>query len=132
MIFYNGIYFALWIGDEHQQLCFNSSQIEHVEKSEERPFLKYVEDVSKNRPGGIKRRKIKPKIVYHHANTTRPERCFVRLYKKYKEFCPLRLNPMHSTYSHQEILPIHVGLTNKPSRRADCNGNCRSHVLGGC
>ena len=88
MIFYNGIYFALRSGDEHRQLRFNSSQIEHVEKSEERPYLKYVEDVSKNRPGGIKRRKIKPKIVYHYANTTRPEWCFVRLYKKYKEFCP--------------------------------------------
>ena len=47
MIFYNGIYFALWSGDEHRQLRFNSSQIEHVEKSEERPYLKYVEDVSR-------------------------------------------------------------------------------------
>ena len=26
----------------------------NVEKSEGRPYLKYVEDVSKNRPGGIK------------------------------------------------------------------------------
>ena len=51
MIFYNGIYFALRSGDEHRQLRFNFSQIEHVEKSEERPYLKYVEDVSKNRPG---------------------------------------------------------------------------------
>ena len=61
MIFYNGIYFALRSGDDHRQLRFNSS---HVEKSEERPYIKYVEDVSKNRPGGIKRRKIKPKIVF--------------------------------------------------------------------
>ena len=65
MIFYNGICFALQSGDEHRQLRFNSNQIEYVEKSEERPYLKYVEDVSKNRPGGIKRRKIKPTIVYH-------------------------------------------------------------------
>ena len=72
LIFYNGIYFALWSGDEHWQLRFNSSQMEHVERSEGIPYLKYVEDVSKNRPGGIKWRKIKPKIVYHHANTTRP------------------------------------------------------------
>ena len=39
-IFYNGIYFALRSGDEHRQLCFNSSQIEHVKNSEERPNLK--------------------------------------------------------------------------------------------
>ena len=39
MIFYNGIIFALQSGDEHWQLRFNSSQIEYVEKSEERPYL---------------------------------------------------------------------------------------------
>ena len=64
MVFYNGINFALRSGDEHRQLRLNSSQIELVEKSGERPYLKYVEDISKNRPGGIKGRKIKPKVVY--------------------------------------------------------------------
>ena len=88
MVFYNGINFALRSGDEHRQLRLNSSQIELVEKSGERPYLKYVEDTSKNRPGGIKGRKIKPKVVYRHANTTRSEQCFVRLYKKHVQLCP--------------------------------------------
>lgn len=88
MLFLNGLYFALRSGDEHRQLRLHSSQIELIEKSGERPYLKYVEDISKNRPGGIKGRKIKPKVVYHHANTTRPERCFVQLYKKYIQLCP--------------------------------------------
>ena len=48
----------------------------------------YTEDVSKNHPGGLKGRKIKPKIVYHHANTSNPERCFVRLCKLYNSRCP--------------------------------------------
>ena len=28
-----------------------------------------------------------PKVVIHHANTTNPERCFVRLFKKYTALC---------------------------------------------
>ena len=35
----------------------------------EKSHLMYVEDMSKNHPGGLKGRKIKPKVVYHHANT---------------------------------------------------------------
>ena len=48
----------------------------------------YVEDVFKNHPGGLKSRKIKPKVVYHHANTDKPKRCAVRLYKLYNSRCP--------------------------------------------
>ena len=88
MLFYNGMYFALRSGDEHRQLRLHSSQIELVEQDGERPYLKYVKDISKNRPGGIKGRKITPKVVYHHANDTRPERCFVQLYKKCMQLCP--------------------------------------------
>ena len=81
-IFYNGLYFALRSGREHRQLWLRPCQIQIIEKRE-RPYLKYTEDVSKNRPGGIKGRNVKPKIVVHHANTENPERCFVRLFKKY-------------------------------------------------
>ena len=59
-----------------------------IEKFGERPYLMYTEDVSKNHPGGLKGRKIKPKMVYHHANISNPERCFVRLYKLYNSRCP--------------------------------------------
>ena len=51
----------------------------------------------KNHPGGLKGEKIKPTIVYHHANTKRPERCFVRLYRLYNSQCPAD-HPDHAYY----------------------------------
>ena len=51
-------------------------------------YLEYIEDISKNRPGGLKGRRQKPKIVKHHANANNPERCFVRLFKLYMQKCP--------------------------------------------
>ena len=49
-IFYmNGLYFALRSGAEHRNLRFDQSQIEQVEREDERPYLLYV--------------KIAPKIV---------------------------------------------------------------------
>ncbi len=39
-------------------------------------------------PGGLKGRKVKPKIVYHHANVANLARCFVRLHKMYISLCP--------------------------------------------
>ena len=83
MVYCNGLYFALRSGKEHRQLRLHSGQIELFEG--DRPYLKYTEDLSKNRPGGLKG---KPKVVYHHANLERPERCFVQLYKKYVKLCP--------------------------------------------
>ena len=92
MVFCNGLYFALRSGREHRQLKMNPCQIELVEPCDDRP---YTEDISKNRPGGIKGRKIKPKVVYHHANIANPERCFVRLFKKYTQLCPNIQGPFY-------------------------------------
>ena len=88
MLYINGLYFALRGGKEHRNLQHKPSQIHLIEKPGERSYLMYVEDVSKYHPGCLKGRKIKPKIVYHHANTKRPERCFIRLYKLYNSRCP--------------------------------------------
>ena len=93
MVFYNGpilpseVEEALRSGKEHRQLHLSPCQIEVVEKEGERSYLQYTEDASKNRPGGLKGRKVTPKVVIHHANTTNPERCFVRLFKKYTALC---------------------------------------------
>ncbi len=65
MILYNGLYFALRSGREHRQLRIRPCQIQLIEREGERACLWYTEDMSKNRPGGIKGR-IKPKIVDHH------------------------------------------------------------------
>ena len=88
MIYMNGLYFALRSGDEHRNLRHSPCQIEIFERPGERAYLKYTEDFSKNRPGGIKGRKVKPKVVLHHENTENPDRCFVRLFKRYISLCP--------------------------------------------
>lgn len=97
MVFYNGLYFALRSGKEHRQLRSKPCQVELVEHPGERPFLRYTEDISKNRPGGLKGRKVKPKTVLHHANLENPERCFVRLFKECVKQCP-ESQPAHAFY----------------------------------
>ena len=81
VFFSNGIYFALRSGSEHRQLRHNDCQITVVERSGERPFLRYVEDVSKNNQGGLKGKKISPNTVVQYANQENPQRCPVRLFK---------------------------------------------------
>ena len=83
MVYMNGLYFALQSGKEHRQLRSTPCQIEVIEKEGERPYLKYTEDISKNHPGGLRGRKMKQKVVIHHANQDHPERCIVRLFKRY-------------------------------------------------
>ena len=97
MVFYIGYYFALRSGKEHRQLRRSPSQIQIVEHPGERPFLRYTEDISKNHPGGLKGRNIKPKIVVQHANLDNPQRCFVRLFKLYVSLCPSDAPP-HAFY----------------------------------
>ena len=97
MLFMNGLYFALRSGQEHRQLRFNPCQIRLHERQGEKPYLEYTEDVSKNRPGGLKNRKTKPKVVVHYSNEENPERCFVRLFKLYTSLCPQQ-SPKNSFY----------------------------------
>ena len=88
VIFYNGLYFALRSGREHRQLRHTPCQIELVERDGERPHLVYRENISKNHPGGLRGRNLSPKVVVHHANLDRPQYCFVRLFRKYRDLCP--------------------------------------------
>ena len=86
--FYEWLYFALRSGKEHRQLRAEPCQITIYERTGERSYLEYREDISKNNSGGIKGRKYKPKIVQHSSNTSNPDRCFVRLFKLYVSLCP--------------------------------------------
>ena len=106
MVFMCGLYFALRSGQEHRQLRFQPCQIQLHEPQGGKPYLQYIEDISKNRPGGLKGRKQKPKVVKHHANTDHPERCFVRLYKLYVQKCP-EGRPHDAFY----LQPKHVAAT---------------------
>ena len=75
-------------GSEHRQLKYKDCQIQVVERPGERSYLQYVEDTSKNNPGGLKGREGKSKEVIQHSNETNPARCPVRLFKRYTELCP--------------------------------------------
>ena len=101
---YCGLYFVLRSGKEHRQLRCSPSDIELFERPAKRAYLTYSEDVSKNHPGGLKGRNFKPKVVYHHANTSNPQHCFVRLYKRYMELCPPDA-PADSFYFHPSCSP---------------------------
>ena len=94
MLFMNGLYFVLRSGLEHRQLRFNPCQIQLYERHGEKPYLEYTKDVSKNKPGGLKNRKTKPKVVVNEEN---PERCFVRLFNLYTSLCPQQ-SPKNSFY----------------------------------
>ena len=61
----NGLYFALHSGDEYRNLRHQPSQIKVAEDGE-RPCLLNTEISSKTHPGGLKGRKVKPKIACKH------------------------------------------------------------------
>ncbi len=116
MLYMNGLYFALRGGREHRNLRYKPSQIQLVEKPGERPYLLYTEDLSKNHPGGLKGRQVKPKCVKHHANIENPKRCFVRLYKLYHSRCPpdrpadgYYLKPLKTPKDNCWYAPIPIG-----------------------
>ncbi len=84
----NGLYFALRSGKEHRQLRFSPCQITLHYNEGDRPYLEYIEDTSKNRTGGLKDRKVQPKIVQHYNNPSNSDRCFVQLFQLYNSLCP--------------------------------------------
>ena len=87
MVYMCGIYFALRSGQEHRDLKYD--QIKCIVNETAKPHLVYTENTSKNNPGGLKHRKIEPKIVSHYASEDGITRCFVSLYKLYISHCPL-------------------------------------------
>lgn len=80
--------FGLRGGEEHRRLRFRPPQITLHEPAGKTPYLCYIEDVSKVSQGGLKHRRVQKKEVKQHGNLDNPERCFVRIYKKYMEMSP--------------------------------------------
>ncbi|CAC5409553.1 unnamed protein product [Mytilus coruscus] len=64
-----------------------NSQITFLERNGE-ICLRYSENISKSNQGRLRTRRIKQKQVYTYEDKTNPERCIVRLYKKYIDHCP--------------------------------------------
>ncbi len=105
MVFMVGVYFALRSGEEHRQLRFSSVQL--TEKPKAILYLLYTESVSKNNPGGLKHRKVTTKQVTHHANTDRPDRCFIELYKQYRSHRPENVK---DDAFHHTLIPNATGI----------------------
>ena len=114
MVVMNGIYFALRSGSEHRQLRSDPCQIKLVERPGHRSYLEYTEDISKNRPGGLKGRKIKPKVVHHYDNPENPERCFVRLFKLYQQLQPPDRSKNAFYFKPLKNPTAHIWFTTKP------------------
>ena len=74
-------------------------QIQVVEQPSEHSYLHYVEDLSKNNPGGLKGRKNQSKDVIQHSNEASPARCPVLLFKLYDKLCPANVQKMLFTCS---------------------------------
>ncbi len=111
MFYMNGLYFALRGGNKHRNLRHQPLQIELVEKPGERPYLVYREDISKSHPGGLKGRKVKPKVVVHHANIDKPERCFLSACTSCTTTSVhLTGQMMHTTCSHFRTLSQTIGI----------------------
>lgn len=88
MVYNNGLFFALRSGREHRHLRANPCQISVIEPPGEKAFLRYIEDTSKNKQGGLKGRNRSKKEVLQHENLANPDRCPVPLFKRYMSLCP--------------------------------------------
>ena len=93
----NGLYFALRTGSEHRHLQSHHCQIQLTEKPGQCP----LKTSPQNRQGGLKGRKVKPKVVPHHDNPSNPDRCFVRLFKLYQSQLPQN-RPSNSFFPYFE------------------------------
>ena len=86
LFFYTGKFFALRGGHEHRQLEWGR----HIQlhKCEQGEYLMYTNNFSKNYQGGLNQAQVKPKEVKVFSNNLNPERCFIRIYKKYASLRP--------------------------------------------
>ena len=88
IVFVFGNCFALRAGQEHRNLRMKNSQLSlHTDESGAE-YLQCVEDVSKSNNGGLAHLRIKNKVVKAYENVAKPERCPVKLYKKYISYVP--------------------------------------------
>ena len=81
-----GLNFGMRAGDEHRKLTIGNFSI-NID-SEGREYLLYSEGVSKTMQGGLKHRKLTPKVSRAYANVQCPERCVVRIVNNYISRCP--------------------------------------------
>ena len=84
LVYSLGLNFALRAGQEHRNLRVGAlSQIKVVTDEHGTQYLEYREDVSKTNRGGLKHRKMDPKVTRAYANSANPGRCPIKIYEKY-------------------------------------------------
>lgn len=89
LVFSFGLNFALSAGQEHRNLHRGPmSQLQIKTDQDGTQYLLYTEDVSKTNSGGLNSRKVDPKIVRVYEDEECPEKCVVKLYKKYVSLYP--------------------------------------------
>ena len=106
MLYLLGLHFALRAGKEHRQLRFVDSQLSVEIDSKGERCLRYVEDTSKNRQGGLKHRKIEPKTVYAYPNKLCPERCILNVYEQYISHRPISEKCSNAFYLRPLMKPL--------------------------
>ena len=98
LIYMFGLNFALRAAQDHRNLRWEPNcQIELLTDSNGVKFLRYTEDVSKANRGGLKHRKVKPKVVDAYSNERDSSRCIVAIYEKYVSHVPAN-RPDHAFY----------------------------------
>ena len=86
ILFVFGNCFALRAGQEHRNQRIKNSQLSLYTDESGAEYLQYMEDVGKSNNGGLAR--IKSKVVRAYEMVEKPERCPVKLYKKYISLVP--------------------------------------------
>lgn len=89
LVFSFGLNFAVRAGQEHRILRRGPmSQLQIKTDHGASQYLLYTEDVSKTNSGGLNSRKVDPKIVRVYEDKECPEKCVVKLSKKYVSLSP--------------------------------------------
>lgn len=99
LVYLMGVQFALRAGKEHKALRVGPrSQFKLKQDKSGDMYLEYTEDTSKNNQGGLKHRKIDKKVGRAYVNEAYPDRCLVRLYRKYLSLRPTSKNCSEDFY----------------------------------
>lgn len=141
MLYLLGVHFALRAGKEHKALRVGerSQLVLKFDQNARVHYLEYTEDTSKNNQGGLKHRHIAKKVSRAYENVQNPDRCVVRLYRKYLNLRPpnapqdfyLRplLNPKEDCWYYAQPIGINAlgKIVNKLLSKLGVEGRFTNH-----
>lgn len=131
VLFVFGNCFALRAEQEHRNLRMKNSQLSLHTDEPGAEYLQYVEDVSKSNyyNGGLAHLRIKNKVVRAYENVEKPQRCPVKLYKKYISHVPLETSD-NSFYLRPLLKPKGNIWYYKKAAGRETLGNVVKKVMG--